>query len=58
MAGLLKNVTNSIWHAFMALHQEPEGMVNKTKLKVDFSIYYLQNEFIFLIYTMIIGVNC
>lgn len=34
MAGLLKNVTNSIWHAFMSLHQESEGMVNKSKLKV------------------------
>uniref|UniRef100_A0A1L8DV35 Putative pleckstrin similarity domain protein n=1 Tax=Nyssomyia neivai TaxID=330878 RepID=A0A1L8DV35_9DIPT len=34
MAVLLRNVTNSIWHAFSALHQEQDGMVNKTKLKV------------------------
>lgn len=35
MAGLLKNVTNSIWHAFMALQQDQEAMVNKSKLKVN-----------------------
>ncbi|CAD7087954.1 unnamed protein product [Hermetia illucens] len=34
MAGLLRNVTNAIWHAFNALHQEERGLVNKTKLKV------------------------
>lgn len=36
MAGLLRNVTNGIWHAFNALQQEQEepGAVNKSKLKV------------------------
>lgn len=35
MAILLKNVTNSIWHAFNALLQEKQGFVNKSKLKVS-----------------------
>ncbi|KAJ6645341.1 Switch-associated protein 70, partial [Pseudolycoriella hygida] len=34
MAGLLRNVTNGIWHAFNALQQEEPGAVNKSKLKV------------------------
>lgn len=34
MAVLLKNVTNSICHAFNALHQEIPGSVHKSKLKV------------------------
>lgn len=32
---LLPNVTNSIWHAFMALpHEQAAAMVSKSKLKV------------------------
>ncbi|XP_035792636.1 differentially expressed in FDCP 6-like [Anopheles albimanus] len=34
MATLLKNVTNSIWHAFNALQQDRDGFVSKSKLKV------------------------
>lgn len=34
MAILLRNATNSISHAFNALHQEQPGLVNKSKLKV------------------------
>ncbi|XP_063708030.1 differentially expressed in FDCP 6 homolog [Culicoides brevitarsis] len=34
MASLLKNVSNSILHAFNALQQEKPGFVNKSKLKV------------------------
>lgn len=34
MAILLRNATNSICHAFNALHQEQTGLVNKSKLKV------------------------
>ncbi|XP_055594174.1 switch-associated protein 70-like [Uranotaenia lowii] len=34
MAALLKNVTNSIWHAFSALQQDDTGFVGKSKLKV------------------------
>ncbi|XP_012275121.1 differentially expressed in FDCP 6 homolog [Orussus abietinus] len=34
MAHLLKNVTNSIWHAFHALEGDPPGIVTKSKLKV------------------------
>lgn len=34
MSGLLRNVTNAIWHAFNALHQEGPELVNKSKLKV------------------------
>lgn len=35
MAILLRNATNSIWHAFNALQQEQPGLVNKSKLKVS-----------------------
>ncbi|XP_058830496.1 differentially expressed in FDCP 6-like isoform X2 [Topomyia yanbarensis] len=34
MTTLLKNVTNSIWHAFRALQQDGSGFVGKSKLKV------------------------
>lgn len=35
MSSLLRNVTNGIWHAFMALHCDPTAaMVSKSKLKV------------------------
>ncbi|XP_055532831.1 switch-associated protein 70-like [Wyeomyia smithii] len=34
MTTLLKNVTNSIWHAFRALQQDTSGFVGKSKLKV------------------------
>ncbi|EAT36497.1 AAEL011412-PA [Aedes aegypti] len=34
MTTLLKNVTNSIWHAFRALQQDCSGFVGKSKLKV------------------------
>ncbi|XP_058458039.1 differentially expressed in FDCP 6-like [Malaya genurostris] len=34
MTTLLKNVTNSIWHAFSALQQDASGFVGKSKLKV------------------------
>jgi switch-associated protein 70 len=37
-ASLMKNVTNSIWHAFDALHQDKLGYVNKSKLKVSLLI--------------------
>lgn len=39
MASLLKNVSNSILHAFNALQQEKPGFVNKSKLKVNVSIF-------------------
>jgi len=35
MATLLKNVTNSIWHAFNALTADPNGLVVTSKLKVN-----------------------
>lgn len=35
MATLLKNVTNSICHAFNALQQNRDGFVSKSKLKVS-----------------------
>lgn len=34
MSGLLRNITNVIWHAFDALYQDEKGYVNKSKLKV------------------------
>ncbi|CAH0563330.1 unnamed protein product [Brassicogethes aeneus] len=34
MAVLLENITNCVWLAFAALHQETPGFVNKSKLKV------------------------
>lgn len=34
MTTLLKNVTNSIWHAFNTLQQDGSGFVGKSKLKV------------------------
>ena len=43
MSVLLKNVTNSIWHAFNALQQERNGFVNKTKLKVNINLYIIFN---------------
>lgn len=48
MAVLLKNVTNSIWHAFNALYQEKQGLVNKSKLKVSFSVSHLFSHFVFI----------
>lgn len=35
MAVLLKNVSNSIWHAFSALQNDKSGIVLKSKLKVS-----------------------
>lgn len=53
MTTLLKNVTNSIWHAFRALQQDCSGFVGKSKLKVSGGSNYFDNKklniFVFVI---------
>lgn len=55
MASLLKNVSNSILHAFNALQQEKPGFVNKSKLKVNVSIF--GHIFNFHIFTFLIPMH-